>query len=104
MFHFCNTLLNLFNILSLFSSRIIISYTGSYLTILSSSEYVTVSAILFPINSPALSITFLEAVFKESSPVSNNWFLYFLTNYKNLYPLTYFLVLRSIEYCRISIY
>ena len=46
--------------------------------------------------------TFLEAVFKESSPVSSNCFLYFLENDKNLYPLTYFLVLGSTEYCCIA--
>ena len=42
---------------------------------------------------------FVEAVFKESSPVSKSWFLYFLGNDKNPYPLTYFVVLGSIECC-----
>ena len=45
---------------------------------------------------------FLEAVFEESSPVSNNCFLYFLANDSNLDPLTYFLVLGSIEYHSIA--
>ena len=44
----------------------------------------------------------LGAVFRASSPVSNNRFLYFLANDKNTYPLTYFLVLGSIEYHRIA--
>ena len=43
-------------------------------------------------------LLFLQAVFKESSPAFNNCYLYFLTNDKNLYPLTYFIVLGSIEY------
>ena len=47
---------------------------------------------------------FLEAVFKESSPVSNTWFLHFLANDKNPYSLKYFLVLGSIEYHIISIH
>ena len=66
---------------------------------------------LFPINSPiasaALWTTFLEADFRASSPVfvavSNNCFPYlldiFFVNDKNPYPLIYFLVLGSIEYC-----
>ena len=69
---------------------------------LSSFDGVTASEILFPKNSPALWTTFLEAVFKESIPVSNNYVLYFLGNDKNPYPLTYFLVLGSNEYCHIS--
>ena len=44
---------------------------------------------------------FFEAALKENSPVSNNLFLYlfdkFLTNVKNPYLLTHFLVLGSIE-------
>ena len=60
-------------------------------------------AILFSIDSPvasaALWTTFLETVFRASSPVSNNCFLYllekFLANDKNPYPLTYFVVLQS---------
>ena len=55
------------------------------------------SAILFPKNSPMLRANFLAAVFKESSPVSNDYFLYFLANDENSYPLTYFLVLGTIE-------
>ena len=47
---------------------------------------------------------FFEAVFKESSPVSNNFFLYFLKNDKSPYPLKYFIVLGSIEYHVISVY
>ena len=47
---------------------------------------------------------FLEAVFTASNPVSNNCFLYFLANDKNLYPLPYFIVLGSVEYHRICIY
>ena len=48
----------------------------------------------------------MEAVFKESSPVSSNYFLYllerFLASDKNTYSLTYFPVLGSIEYCCIA--
>ena len=77
-------------------------------TILSSFNLATASAILFPINLPVLWTTFSEAVFKESSPVSYNCFLYlldtFLVNDKNSYRLTYFLVVGSTEYCVISIY
>ena len=58
------------------------------------------SAILFPTN----SLAFFEAVFKESSPVSNNCFLHFLANDKNPHSLIYFLVLGSTEYRHISIY
>ena len=97
VFHFCNTFLNLSNVSSLFSRGIII-----YSKVLVSQFYHGLT--LFPKNSPALWTTFLEAVFKESNPVSNNYFLYFLANDKNPYPLTYFLVLGSIEYRRISIY
>ena len=43
---------------------------------LSSFDLVTVSAVLFPKNSPALWTTYLEAGFTASSPVSNNCFLY----------------------------
>ena len=46
----------------------------------------------------------LERFAPDFSGVSNNSFLYFLANDKNSYPLTYFLVLGSIEYCVISIY
>ena len=74
MFCFYNNFLNLFNIYSLFSGGIIISSTGSVSTILSSYELVTVSAILFPINSSVLWTTFVEAVVRESGPVSSNFF------------------------------
>ena len=89
VFHFCNTFLNLPNILSLFSGKIIISSTRSYLSILSSFDFVTTSAILFPKYSPALWTTFLEAC----NSVFNNCFLYFLANDKNPYRLKSFLVL-----------
>ena len=101
MSHFSSTYLNSFNICFLFSGGIIISSAGFFITILSSHELVT--AILFPKNLPVLSTIFLEIVFKEASPVSNNCFLYFLANNKNLYPLTYVFVLGSIEYPLISI-
>ena len=52
------------------------------------------SAILFSRN----SLAFFEAVFKESSPVSNNCSLHFLANDKNPHPLIYFLVPGSTEY------
>ena len=78
VFHFYNTFLNLLNISFIFSGRIIISSTDSCFSILTSFDLVTVSAILFPINSPALWNTVLEAVFKESRPVSDICSLYFL--------------------------
>ena len=95
--HYYNTSLN---IPSLFPVGIIISSTGFAFTILSSFDSATVSAVLFPINPPAASAAFwpifLEAVFKVSSLVSNNCFLYLLegslANDKNTYPLTFFLV------------
>ena len=102
MFHFYNTCLNSLNTSSQFSGGIIISSTGFVFTILLSYKLVTLS-ILFPKISPVLWTTFLEAVFKESSSVSNNCFLYSLdkvpSNDKNPYPLTYFLVLGSTEHC-----
>ena len=59
---------------------------------------------LFPKNSPTLWTTY----FKESSFISNNCFLYllekFLANDRTPYPLTYFLVLGSIEHRAISTY
>ena len=90
----------MFNIFSLSSDGIIISSTGSYFSILTSFDLVTASTILFPKSSSASKTTFLEA----SNPLFNNCFLYFLANDKNPYPLTYFLVAGSIEYCVISIY
>ena len=84
MLHFYNTFLNLFNISCIFSSGIIISSTfvgfSLGLTILSSFDLVTNSLILFPKNPPALWTNFLEVIFKKSSPVSSNCFLYFLAN------------------------
>ena len=80
------------------------SSKDSCFSILSLFDLVTASAILFHKISPALWTTFLEAIFKESSLVSNNCFLLFLANDKNLYPLTYFLVLGSTEYHLIYIY
>ena len=70
--------------------------------------FIILSAILSPLNLPvasaALWTTFLELIFRASSPVSNNCFLYFLANDKNQHLLTYFLVLGFIEYHIISIY
>ena len=110
---FYNTCLNSLNISSFFSSGIIISstflefslITGFCFKIFSSFNLATACTILFPINSlvssAALWTTFLGAFFKASSPVSSNQFLYFLdkfpANYKNPYPLTYFLVFGSID-------
>ena len=93
MLYFYNTYLNSFNVSSLFSGRIIISSTGSCFAISSSSNLVTASEILLPKNHLLYGLLFLEAVFKESSPASNNCFLYFIANDKNPYPLAYFLVL-----------
>ena len=72
---------------------------SSSFTILSSFDLVPASPVLFLKNSPALWTTFLEVVFKESSPVFSN---YFLANDKNPYLLTYFLVLASVAYRRIT--
>ena len=85
MFHFYNnTSLNLLNISSLFSGGIITSSTflgfSSVFTISLLLYLVTVSAILFPINSPAIWATFLKAVLAVSHPVFDDWFLYFLAN------------------------
>ena len=86
---FCNAFLNLFNISSNFSSGIIIYSTflglSSGFTLF---EIVTTSAISFLKNSPALYITFLEAIFKEPTPVFNNYTLYFLKNCKSLNLIT----------------
>ena len=61
-----------------------------------------------PVASATLWITFLEAVFKEYSPLPNNCFLYlsdkFLANDRNVYLLTYFLRLSSIEYLESHFY
>ena len=80
------TLLDLFNISSISSGGIIFCSTGSCFTMLSTFDLVYASAMLFPMNSSALWSTFLEAVFKESSPVSNN--SNFLANDRNSYHLT----------------
>ena len=78
MFYFCNTFHDLFNILSLFLSAIIISSTflgfSSGFTTVSLFDLVTASAILFPKYTPALWTTFLKVVFTASSHVSNNSF------------------------------
>ena len=74
--HFYNTCLNSLNISSLFSGGITISSTGFVYRILLLYNLVTACAILSPKNSLVLWTTFLEEVFKESSPVSNNCFLF----------------------------
>ena len=69
------------------------------------SDFPTINS---PVASSALWSSFMEAVFRASSLVSNNCFLHllekFIANDKSPYPLTYFLVLGSIEYRVISIY
>ena len=116
VFYFYNTCLNSFNFSSLFAGEIIISSTSPKLSSGTGFGFTILSAILFPMNSAVASVvlwtTFLEAVFRASSPVlvavSNNCFQYlserFLANDKNPYPLTYFLLLGSIEKNVISIY
>ena len=91
--------LNLFNISSLFSGRIIISPASLEL----SEDNVLLLLLLLQVHLllqlPAK--LFLEAVFRASTPalaaVSNNFFAYlferFLRNDINPYPLTYFLFL-----------
>ena len=100
MFYFYNTCLNSFIFFSFFG-RIIIFSTFFRFSPITCFGFTILSAILFPINSPVASAalwnTFLESVFRTSSPVSNNCFLYFLTNDINPYLLTYFLVLGFIE-------
>ena len=80
VFHFYNTCLNSFSISFLFSGGLIISSKflkfSSNFTILSSCDLATASAILFPKNLSVLWTTFLEGVFKGSSQVSHNYFLY----------------------------
>ena len=87
MFHFYNTFLNLYNIVSLFYNGIVISST--FFGFL----FDLVTAVLFPKNSPALWTTFLEVVFTTFNPVASNYFQYFLTNDKNPCPVIYFLFL-----------
>ena len=111
VFHFYNTCLNLFNISSLFSGGTINSSIFLEFSLITYFGF-TILSVIFPINSPvtsaALWTMFLEAVFGAPNPISNNCFLNllqkFFANHKNPYPLTYFLVLGSIEYCVISIY
>ena len=97
VFHIYNAYLNSFNISSLFSGGIII-ISSTFLKFLSETDcgFTIFYMIFFPINSPvasaALLTTFLEAVFRESSPVlaaiSNYCFLHLLriANDKNPYP------------------
>ena len=82
MFHFYNTFLKSFSTSSTFSGRIIISSTSLKFPSETGSSFTILSGIFFPINPPvasaALWTTFLEVVFKASSPVfvsvSNNGF------------------------------
>ena len=109
VFYFYSTFLNLFSISSFFPGAITICTTFLEFPAGKGFGFTILSAILFSMNSPVASValrtTFLEAVFRASSPVlaavSNNCFPYlldrFLANHKNPYPLTYFLVLGSIE-------
>ena len=116
MFSFYNTGVISFNNFSLFSAGIIISST--FLEFSLNYMFLFHSFVLFQISYCVCNFIFykftccftcfmdyfLEAVFKAYSPVSNNCFLYFLENDKNPYPLTYFLVLGSIENRAISVY
>ena len=90
----CHYFFSSFKIFVLFSSGIII-YSAVFHNF-TSLVLVTTSTILFP-----YLTTFLKEVFKESSLVSNDCFLYllnrFLANDINPYPLTYCLVFGSIE-------
>ena len=101
MFHFYSIFLNLFNISYFSSGGAIISSRGSSLTILSSFDLITRPAILFTKSSPAFCKQFLDYLCLYQIIV----FLYFLSIDKNPFSwiLTYFLILVSIEYCRISI-
>ena len=84
-----------------------ISFSSTFLEFV--SDFKIFLAILFPKNPHVASAvfwtTFLEVVFAASNyvfvAVSNNYFPYlldrFFENDKNPYPLTYFLVLGSIE-------
>ena len=99
LFHIYNTCLNLLNIFSHFSGGIYISSTFLEFSSVTDFFVIILSAILFPISSPAASAalwtTFLEAISEASSSASKNYFLYLLqkvlTNDKNPYPLIYFL-------------
>ena len=83
MLHFHkNTCLKLFNTSSLSSGEIIISFTGSFSTVLPLFDKLIASAILLSINPPTLWTTFLEEVFEKSSPTYNNCFSYILAKDK----------------------
>ena len=96
-FHFYNTFLNLFNISSLcfwwnnyfFNRFLFLNIIIIWLS------YCVCNFISYKFT--CFMDFFLEAVVTASRPVSNNWFLYFLANDKNPYPLTYFFVLGSIS-------
>ena len=108
LFHFDNTCLDSLKISSLFSGGTIISAMFLEFSSITCFIFTILSAILFHTNSPvasaAFSTTFLETVSRASIPASSNCFLYLLANVKKPYPLTYFLVLGSIEHHAISIY
>ena len=101
MFHFYSIFLNLFNISYFSSGGAIISSRGSSLTILSSFDLITRPAILFTKSSPAFCKQFLDYLCLYQIIV----FLYFPAINKDPFPwiLTYFLILVSIECCRIGI-
>ena len=82
LYFFKNTCLKLFNTSSLSSGEIIISFTGSFSTMLPLFDKRIASAILFSINPPTLWTTFLEGVFEKYGPTYNNCFSYFLANDK----------------------
>ena len=69
-----NACLNSFNISSIFSGRIIIYSAFLGFSSITYFRFTLLSAILFPVNLPvvlaALWTTFLEAIFRVSSPVS----------------------------------
>ena len=104
---FYNTYFNTFNVSCLFSGGINISLAFLELSSARGLRHRILSAILFPRNSPVASTvlwtTFLKAVFGASSFVLaevskfSSFFYRTLPNDKNPYPLTYFLVLGSIE-------
>ena len=115
---FYNNCLNSFNISCLFSSGITISSIFLELAAGKGFGFTILSAILFVsefdslVDSADLWTTFLETVLRTYSLVSvalsNNFFPYllntFLANDKNQYPLTYFLVLGSIVFCKSHFY
>ena len=89
---------------------IIISATGLVFTILSLYNLATASTVSFlknlPVASAALLVTFLEVFIPVFVAVSNYCFRYLIekvqANNKNPWPLTYFLVLGYIEWCRVA--